>query len=76
MVLRELFGPANLAKTQTLYIHESTEVVVISKDKNLVFVAFQVVVLSFKSFNNSRELLIVSLVLSLSGDHLLKEKGY
>ncbi len=48
----------------------------VSKDKDLVFLAFQVVVLSLKGFNDSQELLIVSLVPSLSGDHLLREKGY
>ncbi len=48
----------------------------VSKDKDLIFVAFQVVALSLKSFNDSQELLILSLVPSLSGDHLLREKGY
>ncbi len=48
----------------------------INKDEDFVFIAFQVVAPSFKSFNNSQELLIVSLVPSLSRDYLLREKSY
>ncbi len=76
VVSRELLGPANLTRAQAFRIHELTEVIMVSRDEDLVFVAFQVVVPSLKSFNNSQELLIVSLISSLSGDHLLREKGY
>ncbi len=76
VVLKELLGPADLTRAQAFYIHESTEVIMVSKDENLVFVVFQVVAPSLKDFNNSQEILIVSLVLSLSGDHLSREKGY
>ncbi len=77
VVLKELLDPADLTKVQVFRIHESTEVIIIvSKDKNLVFAAFQVVVPSLKGFNNSQELLIVSLVSSFSEDHLLKKNGY
>ena len=40
MVLRELLGPAYLFGAQTLCIHKTTEVVVVYKDENLMFVAF------------------------------------
>ncbi len=76
VVLRELLGPADLTRAQAFRIYESTEVIMISKDGNLVFAAFRVVALSLKSFNNSQELLMVSLVPSLSGDYLLREKAY
>ncbi len=48
----------------------------VSEDEDLIFVAFQVVVPSLKGFNNSQKLLIVSLILSLNGNHLSREKGY
>ncbi len=65
-------GPADLTRAQVFQIPESTEVIMVSKNKDLVFAAFQVVAPSLKGFNNSQELLIVSLVLSLSEDHLLR----
>ena len=59
VVSRELLGLANLIKAQTFYIYKLTKVVMVNEDENLVFVAFQVVVPSFKNFNNNQELLIV-----------------
>ncbi len=43
----------------------------VSKDKDLIFAALQVVAPSLKGFNNSLELLIVGFISSLSRDHLL-----
>ncbi len=40
VILSELLGPADLARAQTLCIHELTEVVIVSEDKNLIFAAF------------------------------------
>ncbi len=40
VVSREFLGPADLARAQTLCIHELTEVFVVSKDEDLVFAAF------------------------------------
>ncbi len=40
MISRELLGPPDLARTKALRIHEPTEIIVVSKDKNLVFAAF------------------------------------
>ncbi len=76
VVSKELLGLADLTKAQAFCIHKSTEVIMISKDTNLVFAAFQVMAPNIKDFNNSQELLIVGFVPSLSGDHLLREKGY
>ncbi len=76
VVSRKLLDPADLARAQILRIHKLTEVVVINEDEDLVLVAFKVVAPSLKYFNNGQELLIVSLVLSLSRDHLSREKGY
>ncbi len=54
MVSRELLGPADLTKAQAFRIDELTEVIMVSKDEDLVFAAFQVVAPSLKSFNNSQ----------------------
>ncbi len=42
----------------------------VSEDEDLVFATFHVVAPSLKSFNDSQELLIMSLVLSLCRNHL------
>ncbi len=76
VVSRELLGAADLTRAQAFCIHESAEVIVISKDEELVFATFQVVAPSLKGFNNSQNLLIVSFILRLSRDHLLRKKGY
>ncbi len=39
LVLRELLGPADLTRAQVIGIQESTEVIMVSKDKNLIFAA-------------------------------------
>ncbi len=40
VVSRELLGPVDLARAQTLHIHKSTDVVMVSEDKDLVFATF------------------------------------
>ncbi len=75
VVWRELLGPADLTRAQAFRIYESTEVIIISKDEDLLFAAVQVMAPSLKGFNNSQELLIVSLVSNLSGDHLSRKKS-
>lgn len=44
----------DLTKTQTFDIYELTEIVVVRKDKQLAFAAFQVVTQSFEYFNNGQ----------------------
>ncbi len=39
VVLRKLLGLADLTRAQAFYIHESTKVVMVSKDEDLVFAA-------------------------------------
>ena len=53
MVLRELLGPADLSGAQALCIHETTEIIMVCKDKNLMLTAFQVVAPSLECFNDS-----------------------
>ncbi len=40
LVSRELLGLADLRRAQTLHIHEMAEVIMVNKDKDLVFAAF------------------------------------
>ncbi len=53
VVSRELLAPADLTRAQAFCIHESTEVIIVSKDEDLIFAALQVVAPSLKGFNNS-----------------------
>ncbi len=76
VVSRELLGPTDLTRAQAFCIHESTEVIMVSKDEDFVFTAFQVVAPSLKGFNDSQELLIMGFISSLSGDDFSREKGY
>ena len=40
IILRELLGPPDLTKTQVLCIYKLMKIVVVSKDKDLIFVTF------------------------------------
>ena len=40
VVLRKFLSPADLSGTQTLCVHESIKVIVVCKDKDLVFATF------------------------------------
>ena len=40
VITRELLDPLDLFRAQALYIHKLTEVIMVRKDKNLVFAAF------------------------------------
>lgn len=53
MITRELLSLLDPIKAQVLYIYELTEVIIVHKNKNLVFTAFQVVALSLEGFNDS-----------------------
>ncbi len=52
VVLRKFLGSTDLMRAQAFYIYELTEVVMVSKDKDLVFAALKVVTLNLKSLNN------------------------
>lgn len=69
-------GLADLTKTLTLYIPKLIEVIMVNKDENFVFTAFQIVVLSFKDFNDGQELLIMDFISSFCKNYLFKKKGY
>lgn len=49
---REFLDSTNFSKVETLSIYKLLEVIVSSKDKNLIFATLQVVVRSLNSLNN------------------------
>lgn len=75
-VLRELLSLTNLSKVLALSIHKLTEVVEVSKNKNLLLRAFKVVIPSLKESNNGQELLILSFITSFGKDYYLRKKNY
>lgn len=40
VVLRKFLGPADLTRVQVFYIYELIEVVIVNKDKDLIFATF------------------------------------
>ena len=76
MVLRELLGSADLSRAQTLCIHETTEVIVVRKDKNLMLATFQIVMPCLESFDNGQKLAIVGLIPSLYKNHFPRKEDY
>ena len=54
VVPREFLGPSGLLRTQALGIHESTEIVIVGEDEDLVFAALQVVAPSLEDLNNGQ----------------------
>ena len=76
MVLRELLGLADLFEAQALCIHETTEVIVVPKDENLMLATFQIVTPRLESLNNSQKLTVVSFIPSFCRNHFPKKEGY
>ena len=76
MVSRELLGPANLSRAQILRIHETTEVIMVRKDKNLMLETFQIVMLRLEGFDNGQKLAVVSLIPNLCRNYFSKKEGY
>ena len=54
VVLKEFLGPTDLGRAQAFRIHELTKIIIVSNDKDFVSTASQVIVPSFKDFNNSK----------------------
>ena len=76
VVSRELLGPADLSGAQALRIHETTEVIVVRKDENLMLAAFQVVTPRLEGFDDSQKLTVVGFVPCLCRNHFPKKEGY
>ena len=53
MVSKKLFGLKDLSKTQAFYIYKTIKVIIVYKNKNLIFSIFQIMMPHFESFDNS-----------------------
>lgn len=62
-----------MAKTQILSIYKFAKIIIIDKNKNLIYAAFQVVTLSLKCFNNDKEFLINKFILSLCKNYFFEK---
>ena len=69
-------GPADLPGAQILCIHETTEVIVVRKDENLILAAFQIVTSRLKGLDNSQKLAVVGFKPSLCKNHFSRKECY
>lgn len=53
IIIEKFLGLVNQSRTQTLYVYEMLEVVVVGKHKNFMLKVFKIVFLSLKNFNHS-----------------------
>ena len=61
MIARKLLDLPNLTKTQAFCIHEATKIVLVSKDKHLVFAIFWIILPCFEDLNDGQKLTVVNL---------------
>ena len=52
MISGELLGPTDLFGAYALYIHKSTEVIIVGKHQNFVLAAFQILSPDLKNLDN------------------------
>ena len=76
MVSRELLGPADLSGAQALRIYETTEVIMVCKDENLMLATFQIVTPRLEGFDDSQKLTVVGLISCLCRNHFPRKEGY
>lgn len=74
-IYKELLDLINLPRAYALGIYELTKLIVVDKDRDLIFENFSVVALSLKILNNSQKLLTVDLIKSFDKDYFLKKKA-
>lgn len=75
VISKKLLNLLNLIKAYLFCIHKLTQIVVVNEDKNLMLIAFQISTSSFKGFNNSQKLTIISFLSSLCKNHLFEKKN-
>ena len=66
----------DLTKAQTLCIHKLSKIIIVSKNKYLVFAPFLVVCLDFECFNNGQKFIIVSFISSFSWNYFILIVSY
>ena len=73
IILKKFVSLINLSRAQIFYIYETTKVVIIYKNKYLIFITFQIVILCFKDFDNSQKFAIISFILSFCKIYFFKK---
>ena len=53
IVLEELLGPTDLLGAQAFWIHEVINAIIVCENEHFILIAFQIVTLYLKSFDNS-----------------------
>ena len=76
MVSRELLGPADLSGAQALRIHETTEVIVVRKDENLMLATFQIVTPCLEGFDDGQKLAVVGFIAYLCRNYFPRKERY
>ena len=71
---KEFLNLINLFEAQTFYIYKTIKGVVIYKNKNLIYIIFQIIKLSLEYFNNSKNFVIIDFILSFYKNHPLIKK--
>ena len=69
VITKELLGPMDLSGALALCIYETTEVIMVHKDENLMLAAFQIVTPRLEDFDNSQNLIVVGLVSCFRWNH-------
>lgn len=75
MILRQLLSQTNIFRVKIFQIYKKMQVVVVCENKNFIFPIFEIILLYFKSFNNSKQFIIVELVLRFYRNHFLKKES-
>ena len=66
IVTKKLLGLTYLILSQFFNIHKLIKVVIVYKDKNVIFTTFEIILLDFEHFDNSQKLIITSFILSFT----------
>lgn len=66
IIIKKLLGLINLIKVLTFYIYILIKVVIFYKYEILILIAFQIVLLNFKSFNNSKYFIIIIFIFKIN----------
>lgn len=76
MILKKFLGPLDKLEAEIFYIHKIIKIVIIFKNKNLVFATFQIILPSFEYYNNIQQLAIIDFVSNFYKNYFLKKKYY
>ena len=72
---KKVIGLTNLFEAKIFCIYKKTKNIIIYKNKNFIFIIFDIITLNLKYFNNAKKFVISSFVLSFYKTHLLKKEN-